>query len=126
MRDKTDDELWQRALGSFRGHARSGQTQDLQFALNRIAAKCIAKGPAPVTQSFNPSNCSVYEEQLSPVQLCELERFHDRATTANEQEPVVVLLYQGRKIVIDGNTRVNKWCIEGGSQSRSVIFIKPR
>jgi hypothetical protein len=79
MPDKIDDELWQRALRSFRGHATSGQNQDLQSALNRIAAKCIAKGPAPVAQSFTPSHCSVHEEQLSPTQLCQLERYHVHA-----------------------------------------------
>jgi hypothetical protein len=126
MPDKTPDELWQLALAAFKGHATSPRTPDLQIALNRIAAKCIAKQPAPVAQSFDPSNCSVHERQLLPEQLCELERYHCRSTTENDQEPVVVLLYYGRKIVIDGNTRVNKWCADGDSRLRSVIFITPR
>jgi len=126
MPDKTQDELWQRALASFERHSTSARPQDLQFALNRIAAKCIAKQLAPVTQSFDPSNCILHEEQLSPAQLCALERYHDRAVTKNDREPVVVLLYQGRRIVVDGNTRVNKWCAAGGLRLRSVIFIESR
>jgi len=125
MPDKAQEHLWRRALASFRNHAIGAEPSDLQLALNRIAAKCIARQPAAVTQSFDASNCSLHEERLSPGELCQLERYHERAATDRDDEPVVSLLYQGRRIVIDGNTRVNKWCTAGRSRLRSVLFIKP-
>ena len=126
-RSVTQAELWERVHASFEWHRKAAREPDTQTTLNRIAAKCIAKrADATATRSFDASNCVVREERLSVDELCELERYHDRAVPARDVEPIVVLAYQGRNIVIEGNTRVNKWCAEGGSKLRSAIFVEPK
>jgi len=88
-------------------------------------AKCITKrSDAIAIRSFDPSNCTLREARLSPNQLAGLERYHDRRVPICDIEPVVVLLYEGSEIVSEGNTRVNKWCGEGGSKPRAVIFVE--
>jgi hypothetical protein len=123
----TQAELWQRVNESFERHRQAPGEPDTQTTLNRIAAKCITKQPdATATRSFDASNCVVREEHLPVAALCELERYHDRSVPAWEVEPIVVLVYEGRRIVIEGNNRVNKWCAERESRLRSVIFIEPK
>jgi len=117
-------QLWQRVYALFKWHVNPRTDAGPQEALNRIAAKCITKrSDAIAIRSFDPSNCTLREARLSPDQLAGLERYHDRRVPICDIEPVVVLLYEGREIVIEGNTRVNKWCGEGGSKPRAVIFV---
>src|SRR2546430_8600351 len=120
-------ELWAQVYESFKWHVNAFTDSGPQDTLNRIAAKCMTKkADAVATRSFDPSNCFLREARLSPEQLTQLDRYHERRVPQFEVEPVVVLRYEGRGIVIEGNTRVNKWCAEGGSRLRSVIFIEPR
>jgi hypothetical protein len=117
-------DLWQEAFNAFKAHHRGND--DEQATLNRIAAKCLAKrADAAVTNSFDPSNCEIREEHLALDQLNELERYHDRRVPSRDVEPVIVLEYEGRRVLIDGNTRVNKWLSEGGTRLRRAIVIKP-
>ena len=123
----TEAELWQQIYAAFEAHRRMPGDCDAQTALNRIAAKCIAKHEdAPVIRSFDPTSCTAREESMSTEELRRLETFHERALPLRDVEPIVVLIYAGRRIVIDGNTRVNKWCAEGGSRPRRAIVIEPK
>jgi hypothetical protein len=36
------------------------------------------------------------------------------------------VFYNGKRVVIDGNTRVNKWVNEGSMQPRSGLLIEPK
>lgn len=111
---------------SFEGHRKAAKERDTQITLDRIAAKCITKQEdAKPIRSFDASNCVVREERLSVDQLCQLDRYHNSAVPNWDVEPIVVLAYEGRNIVVEGNNRVNKWCAEGGSKLRSAIFIEP-
>jgi hypothetical protein len=122
----TEDALWRVIYQAFAAHRRPGEP-DSQTALNRIAAKCIAKRQdTPVTESFDPPNCRAREETLSVEELGLLETYHGRANPVWNVEPIIVLGYHDRRIVIDGNTRVNKWRAEGGSRARRAIVIEPK
>ena len=122
----TETELWQCIYRAFEAHRRAGEL-NAQTALNRIAAKCIARREgAPVTRSFDPSTSRAREEYLSPGELRRLESFHERASPLRDVEPIVVLVYEGRHIVIDGNNRVNKWRHEKASRPRRAIVIEPK
>jgi hypothetical protein len=90
------------------------------MALDRIAAKCLHL-------SFNPSNCSVRETVLSLDELRPLKRYHtrDQLDPQYEHGAIVVLVYHGERVVIDGNTRVNKWVNEHSTTPRSALIIEP-
>ena len=96
-------ELWRRIHESFEYH-RKATDPDAQSAMDRIATKCIH---SPTRRSFNANNCIVREELLSAASLHELKRYHSRAIPYHLNGPIVVLLYDGAKLVIEGNSRVN-------------------
>ena len=112
------DALWERVRAAFGYHQIKGIDKTPQAALNRIAAKCIHV-------SFDPSNCTVHEEFLSLDDLRQLKRYHDKDRPLREDDPIVVLVYQGQRFVIDGNQRVNKWLKEGSTERRSALIIEP-
>ena len=115
----TTAELWLQALQAFEPHRRPTDP-DAQAALNRIAAKCLR---SVEVRSYDPRSCSIRLEVMTPLELAGLERYHTRTTPNRTHEPIVVLESDGRRIVIDGNSRVNKWLGDGSSQSRSAIVI---
>jgi hypothetical protein len=46
----------------------------------------------------------VRQEVISAEDLGRLETFHERALPVRDVEPIVVLVYEGRHIVIDGKS----------------------
>jgi len=117
-----NDDLWDQVHAAFEAH-RLPTDPNAQAALNRIAAKCL--GSVEV-ESFDPSNCGVRQELLSAGDLRTLERYHRKTNPGRTHEPIVVLEFGGRRLVVDGNKRVNKWIADGALELRSVIIITPR
>ena len=95
---------------------------DAQAALDRIAAKVLR---FPERRSFSPSNCSVREEPLSVEALRALQVYHRRASPQLDHDTIVVLQCGERRVVVDGNNRVNQWLATGSAEHRSAIIITP-
>ena len=95
-------ELWRQIHESFKHHIIPGFDSSAQAAMDRVAMKCLVF-------SFNATNCTVREVILDGASLHELERKHERTKPRHPGGPIVVLLYEGKKYVIDGNRRVNVW-----------------
>lgn len=68
--------------------------------------KCLGLA---VRKPFNRTNCSIREEVLSVDAIRQLVVYHNRDRPANMEGPIVVLIYDGRRFVIEGNTRTNAW-----------------
>ena len=114
-------DLWNRIYAAFEGHRILATDPDAQAALNRVAAKCLH---LEQRRSFDPSNCVVREELLSVDALRQLELYHEQAFPLRDDPTIVVLSYEGRRVVVDGNNRVNKWLKAGGSEPRGAIIIE--
>ena len=114
--------LWQRILAVFEAH-RQPTDSDAQAALNRIAMKCLGLDKP---SAFDPDTCTVSLEILEPSDLRSLKTFHRRDRPAREVEPIVVLESDGKRYVVDGNNRVNKWSAQHENVSRSAIVLKLR
>ena len=112
------DALWERVHDAFKAHQIEGIDHTTQMALDRIAAKCIRL-------SFNLLNCTVREEFLSLDELRQLKRYHDEDQPSQDWGSIVVLIYKGERVVIDGNKRVNKWVKKGSTELRSALVIEP-
>ena len=115
--------LWDQVRAAFKAHQIKGIDHTPQMALDRIPAKGIRL-------SFNPDNCDVHEETLSLDNLTQLRRYSeddDRPADGYEdKEPIVVLAYQGQRIVIDGRRRVTRWINRNDPTLRRVLIIEPK
>lgn len=113
--------LWDRVYAALEGHRLRGDAT-AQAALDRIAAKVLG-----LTErlSFNPSTCSVREEALSMEILRSLHVYHEQARPQANHDTIVVIDWNGRRVVVDGNNRVNRWRREGNVGRRSAIVIAP-
>lgn len=113
------DALWARVYAAFEGHKQPPIDPTPQATLDRIAAKCIHV-------SFNRSNCTVHEEFLSLDDLRQLKRYDEKDDRPHREDgSIVVLVYEGERVVIDGRRRVNKWLKEGSIEPRSALVITP-
>ncbi len=113
------DALWARVYAAFEGHKQPPIDPTPQATLDRIAAKCIRV-------SFAPSNCTVHEEFLSLDELRQLKRYDEKDDRPHREDgSIVVLVYEGERVVIDGRRRVNKWVNEGSTEPRSALIIEP-
>jgi hypothetical protein len=115
-------ELWCRIHESFKYH-REATDPDAQAAMDRIATKCIRLS---TRKSFNANNCAVREGLLEATSLHELRLYHSRAHPYHLNGPIIVLLYEGAKVVIEGNTRVNAWIAGQYPGPFEVIIVEPR
>jgi hypothetical protein len=114
--------LWGQVFDAFDAHRIRGDHTP-QMALNRIAGKRIGC----IAVSFDPSTCDIHEEVLPLEGLRRLKRYNEHATDPQwDVEPIVVLVYEGQRFVIDGQRRVTKWLNEGIEQPRAAIIVEPK
>ena len=113
--------LWRGIFAQFKWHQQPTDATP-QDAMNRIAQKCLY---LPERHSFDPSNCSVRSESLSKGDLDQLRTFHCRAIGYPSADPVVVIEWHGHRVVIEGNTRVNRWRTEETRGPFPAIFVVP-
>lgn len=119
----TDTEkLWKQIYDSFKYH-RTSSNPNAQSAMDRIAMKCLG---LPKRESFNPKTCTVREGILSADSLRDLKLYHPRNQPHHLNGPIVVLIYKGEKVVIEGNNRVNTWIARQLKGPFSAIFVEPR
>jgi hypothetical protein len=115
------EELWRRIHESFEYH-REATDPDAQAAMDRIATKCIRSS---TRKSFNANNCAVREGLFAATSLHELRLYHSRANPYHLNGPIIILLYDGAKVVIEGNTRVNVWIARQFEGPFGVIMVEP-
>jgi hypothetical protein len=115
-----DAVLWKQVDDAFEKHV---VYQAPLVNLNRIAARCLGLW-------FDSSTCTVREELLPLDELKKLKRYSeddDRpAYGYEEKEPIVVLAYQGQRLVIDGRRRVTRWINQNDPKPRLALIIEPR
>ena len=113
------EELWQQIHESFKhNHLIRGFDSDPQAAMDRVAMKCLGF-------SFNSTNCTVREEMLEAAALHKLVLKHGRTKPFHLKDPIVVLVYEGKRFVIDGNRRVNKWIKQKEKGPFKAIVVEP-
>jgi hypothetical protein len=113
--------LWKSIHGQFRHHRQSADRTP-QDAMNRVAQKCLCLAER---RSFDPSNCTVRSLLLTKRELHDLRTFHCRTNGYPSREPIVVLEWNGHRVVIEGNTRVNRWRAEAPDGPFPAIFVTP-
>ena len=111
--------LWRQAYASFEGHAApfTRRDRDAQAALTRIAVKGLGL-------TFDGSNSQIRRERWSFEQLKRLKTGHEERNDC-QIEPLILIEWEGRTVVIDGNHRLNGWVADSDGRSRNVIIISP-
>jgi hypothetical protein len=118
---KTAAEIWQVVHSLFEYH-RLESDPDAQSALNRVASRELRLA---VRQRFDSLNCSVRSEVLSSEALFHLDLAHGRSVPRRMEGPIVILQAGARRLVIEGNTRVNAWKAGRYEGPFSAIIIEP-
>ena len=59
-------------------------------------------------------------------QLVLYSRNDDSASHKPDMEPIVVLVYGGQRLVIDGRRRVTRWIEQNNHTPRRALIIEPR
>jgi hypothetical protein len=113
--------LWQRVHSAFEAH-RAATDADAQAALERIAVKCLG---LPQRLPFDAHTCAVREAQLWPHDLLGLKVYHQRAQPLRSAGTIVLILYAGRLVVLDGNNRVNAWRSKNAGGPFDAIILEP-
>ena len=120
MSEPTAAALWTQVHAAFKEHK---VRQTPLVNLNRIAAKCLGLW-------FDSSTCTVREDLLSLDDLKRLKRYSeddDRPADGYEdEEPIVVLVFGGQRIVIDGRRRVTRWIKRNDPTLRRALIIEPK
>jgi hypothetical protein len=116
------DEMWIIAYKLFEYH-RKPTDPDAKSALNRVAMKCLKLAEQ---KSFTPDNCSICEEIFSIDDLQNLVLYHDRNCPKEMEGPIVVLVYDGRPYVIEGNNRTNAWRAGKYNGPFTALVLKPK
>lgn len=114
-------ELWRRIHESFKPHITEVDSNP-QAAMERVAMKCLG---LTIRQPFHALNCTVREEILEWASLHELKRYHPRAEPRRPGGPIVVLLYEGKRFVLEGNNRVNAWIEQKSKGPFRAIVVEP-
>jgi hypothetical protein len=113
------DTLWRQAYASFEGHAAPFRRSDrnAQAALTRIAVKGLGF-------TFDSTNSQIRRERWSFEQLKQLKTGHNGRNDC-QIEPLILIEWEGRTVVIDGNHRLNGWVAGNDGRSRQVVIISP-
>jgi hypothetical protein len=113
------DALWRQAYASFEGHAAPFKRwdRDAQAALTRIAIKGLGF-------TFDVTNSQIRRERWSFEQLKQLKTGH-KGRNDCQIEPLVLVEWDGRTVLIDGNHRLNGWVADSDGRPRDVIIISP-
>lgn len=120
-----DLELWEQILSAF-SYKLKTTDKSPQSKLDRVAGECLDKeGFSKKIKSFNMNNCSVSKKKLPDESLKELIICHDKSDPEFDSDTIIVLLYGDKRIVIDGNNRLNKRLKENSKTPFFGILIEP-
>lgn len=75
--------------------------------------------------ALGPGTAVVREERWLTYELSRLERKHSKAHDFDDNRPIVVVEFDGRLILVDGNHRVTRWIASGHNVERQLLIIRP-
>lgn len=73
-------------------------------------------------ERVRPSRIASERQTRSTTELGKLVRGHTRDQPWNEAAPIIIALYRGQELLLDGTTRINKWLREGNDSDHIVNF----
>ena len=91
--------------------------------LNRLTNERLSGVPCVY---LNEKTAVVRRAHWSTEGLSALDRKHKRMHDFEDDRPIVVVEYRGRKILIDGNHRVTRWLTTHAVKRHEVLLITPR
>ena len=91
--------------------------------LNRLVNERFNGLPA---LELNTRTCSIREDVWATECLRALEPKHARADPKRDGGVIIVVECRGRKLLVDGNNRVNRWLREGSRASHRLLVIEYR
>jgi hypothetical protein len=92
-------------------HHREWGDREPMDVFNRLLAKNVRPdGWTPNTHlNINRGQISSRQEKWGIDKLAQLERGHSDPTGADFDCPIIVVEYEGRRRLLDGNHRINRW-----------------
>lgn len=118
MTEQGERELWALAYGTLKPKATDPSPK---ACLNRLVRERIS-GRAP--PEVNEITATIRRESWTLEQLQALERKHERVNDKDDNRPLVVVKYGDRKLLIDGNHRLNRWLAARSGGHREVLLIE--
>jgi hypothetical protein len=110
--------LWRLVLTTLKPKS----TETASECLNRLVRERVENKGLRVDEE----TATVAHELWSTTRLHELDRKHDRTNKENDRRPIVVVVHGDRKLLIDGNHRVNRWLREATIDDHEVLVITLR
>lgn len=89
--------------------------------LNRLVRERIS---SRTLANVNENTATIRKELWTFEQLQTLERKHNRVNDKDDNRPLIVVKYGDRKLLIDGNHRVNRWLTARARAQREVLLIE--
>ena len=75
--------------------------------------------------ALDPTTAEVREEWWQTNELSRLERKHNKVHDFDDDRPIVVVEFEGRLILVDGNHRVTRWLASGHNVERQLLIVHP-
>ncbi len=110
--------LWRLVLATLKPKADETATE----CLNRLVRERIDEKALRVDET----TAGITEVSWPTARLNELDRKHDRTNDKDDRRPIVVVQHRNRKLLIDGNHRVNRWLRESPTPEHDVLLITLR
>lgn len=118
MTEQVERELWALAYRTLKPKPTDSSPD---ACLNRLVRERIS-GRAPA--EVNENTATIRKELWTLEQLESLDRKHDRVNDMDDNRPLVVVKYGDRKLLIDGNHRVNRWLAGRSDSLHEVLLIE--
>jgi hypothetical protein len=116
------DSLLDQSLNCLRHLHPEWGDRTLLDVFNRLLAKNVT--PPGWTKNthftFQPSQIRSRRETWTTDQLGKLDRGHSDASGDDFDCPIVIVEYQGKQRVLDGNHRINRWVASGDARLHNV------
>jgi hypothetical protein len=120
--------LWYHVTDALQYHRKKKKRTDATSidVLNRLTREAVRTETKEALKfSVTPSSSTIRRELWPIARLTALRTRHAKTEPKDETRPIVLVEWQGCFLVIDGNTRINKWRKEGQTGFHSVIIIAP-
>jgi hypothetical protein len=119
-------QLWETLERALSYHRTRGRDVTSIDALNRILAKARSSldEPSEGLPRLSPETCTIRLQRWTTSKLDAIRRGkHQRDRPRCANLPVIVVEYEGREYLIDGQTRINRWTADGNDGPHEVIVL---